>query len=171
MNQATDRPADGDDVTVDTDKLTRPDDDLLGRIDEATSAPNGDPADGSIEAQLKLLLPGTAFVLRREHGLDSAVAESIAGFLAHITGGEVELPDVADPCSQEAVAAAWTTAGGMWAVHVGHCVGAHRHEGYQVKVTSFSAEEKMSEAGADGLTADEAITLVKLLCKKGLTYS
>ncbi len=173
MTQATDHGTDRDDVTVDTDRMT-PADDLLGRIDKATSAPNGDPTSTSIEAQLKLLLPGSAFIVRREHGSDSPT-KSLASFLSHITGGRVELlgssdDDEDEGCSPETVVATWTTAAGMWAVNVDYCAGTHQHEGYSVKISNVSAEQPPNEIKVKDVSTDELLALVKVVCKKGLSY-
>jgi hypothetical protein len=163
-----------DDVTVDTDQLTAPDQDdsILTRIDEATSAPNGDPVSGSLEAQLRLLLPGNAFVLRRPPRRPAA--SQFAEFMNAITGGEVQIVDVDgedDECSFDTVAAVWTTSAGMWSVSAQRCTGQHRLEGYDVKVSNVPGEGKGSEVAARRLDAGEVVDLVRILCKEGLGYS
>lgn len=170
--QTTDH-ATGGDVTVDTDELRETD--LLGRIDEATAAPNGDPVRGSIEAQLKLLLPGTAFVVKNETRQPRSAVSNFAKFMNFVSGGEIQVVDVdggdEGSCTIETVTATWTTSAGIWAVNVDTCFGEHQLEGCDVKVSHVTAEGPSNDVVVGGLDPDEVITLVRLLCKKGLSYT
>jgi hypothetical protein len=85
-------------------------DDVLDRIDAATSS-TGDIAADSLEARLRLVLPGHTFFKK-----ESGVPEQIQRFLASV-GGEL----VGAPKTNEMLAAIWTTPTGVWLVKALEC--------------------------------------------------
>lgn len=155
--------------------------DLLERIDAETAAAetagNGDPKPGTLEADLRLLLPGHTFWVVGE----STTADSVAGFLSAFLGRTVDPDDLqlvassdgdeGPPCSHRKFLATWSTPTGVWSVAAKWCSTAHVSKGYDVRVQSTVADGEKIEFTDTGLTAAQAADLVKITCRRGLSVS
>jgi len=85
-------------------------DDVLDRIDAATSS-TGDVAADSLEAKLRLVLPGHTFYKK-----ETGIPQPIQNFLDSI-GGEL----AGAPKTRGLLAAIWTTPTGVWMVKAQEC--------------------------------------------------
>lgn len=85
-------------------------DDVLGRIDAATSSSSDIPAD-SLEAKLRLVLPGHTFY-KKESGIPAPVQR-----LLDSIGGEL----LGASKTNELLAAVWTVPTGVWLVKAQEC--------------------------------------------------
>ncbi len=123
-------------------------DDVLDRIDAATSG-HDDIAPESLEAKLRLVLPGHTF-FRKDSGLPEhlqRMAESVGGV---IVGG---------PKVNEMLAAIWTVPTGVWMVKAQECVSTEGH--YHVVIdgpeTDLNRDDLSVQQVLDLLTAVGAI--------------
>lgn len=148
--QGTDTPPSAD-VTVDAD-----------RLEESAST---DDVPDSLEVQLRRLLPDHAYW---STGLRKGSAGSVMGaFLSKMSGGQIQLDDDEDDegCDAEEMVVSWSSPAGVWCVTALRCSGKHRDDGYDLTIAAGS---RPSEIQSGNLPGEDALALVRILCRDGL---
>lgn len=123
----------------------RTDDDLVNRIDAATAdAQSEDVKPGSLEARLRLILPGHTF-FKKGRGIPAPIQR-----LLDTIGGEL----VGATDAPEVVGAIWSTPGGVWMVKTQQS----KHSGNEMYHLEVDGPD--TDLERDDLTQDQVVDLL-----------